>query len=80
MSGRRQHRAPGFRFVDWVCSSVSWGFALLTSESKSIGSVDQGIFITVPSQPINVGDAMAAALVYHDSGPHGASIARSHGP
>jgi len=46
------------------------GLALLTSESKSIASVDQGIFITVPSQPINVGDAMAAALVYHDSGAY----------
>ena len=46
------------------------GLALLTSESKSIASNDQGIFITVPSQPINVGDAMAAALVYHDSGAY----------
>jgi predicted secreted acid phosphatase len=46
------------------------GLALLTSESKSIASNDQGIFITVPSQPINVGDAMVAALFYHDSGAY----------
>jgi predicted secreted acid phosphatase len=46
------------------------GLALLTCASKSIASNDQGIFITVPSQPINVGDAMAAALVYHDSGAY----------
>jgi len=46
------------------------GLALLTSASKAIASNDQGIFITVPSQPINVGDAMAAALVYHDSGEY----------
>src|SRR5262249_35239296 len=30
----------------------------------------QSVFITVPSQPINAGDAKAAALAYHDSGAY----------
>lgn len=61
---------PGLWVHRWgVLIGIVW-LAMLTSASKSIASDDQGIFVTVPSQPINVGDAMAAALVYHDSGAY----------
>jgi hypothetical protein len=35
-----------------------------------VSRTEQSIFITVPSQPINAGDAKAAALAYHDSGAY----------
>lgn len=46
------------------------GLVLYTRSQGSTASYDQDIFVTVPSQPINVGDAKAAALAYYNSGAY----------
>jgi HAD superfamily, subfamily IIIB (Acid phosphatase) len=46
------------------------GIAGLAGPALAAGAPPSGIFVTVPSQPINVGDAGAAALAYHDSGAY----------
>jgi predicted secreted acid phosphatase len=54
-------------------SVVLVGLIVLASSASANGPAstsDQGVFITVPSQPINAGDAAAAALAYHDSGTY----------
>jgi predicted secreted acid phosphatase len=43
------------------------GFALFACTSGSTSPYEQDVFVTVTSQPINVGDAKAAALAYYDS-------------
>jgi len=46
------------------------GLILYTRSHGSASSYDQDIFVTVTSQPINVGDAKAAALAYYNSGAY----------
>jgi predicted secreted acid phosphatase len=46
------------------------GFILFTRANGSTSPSGQDVFVTVTSQPINVGDAKAAALAYHDSGAY----------
>jgi hypothetical protein len=46
------------------------GFALFTCTSGSTSPYEQDVFVTVTSQPINVGDAKAAALAYYESGAY----------
>jgi acid phosphatase len=41
----------------------------------SVPSSAQDIFVAAPAQPINVGDARAAALAYHDSGAYDRDLA-----
>jgi hypothetical protein len=46
------------------------GLTLLTCTNGSTSPYEQDLFVTVTSQPINVGDAKAAALAYYDSGAY----------
>jgi predicted secreted acid phosphatase len=46
------------------------GLVLFTRSHGSASSNDQDVFVTVASQPINVGDAKAAALAYYNSGAY----------
>jgi predicted secreted acid phosphatase len=46
------------------------GLILFTRSHGSASSYDQDVFVTVASQPINVGDAKAAALAYYNSGAY----------
>src|SRR5262245_62888530 len=46
------------------------GLILFTLLHWSASSNDQDVFVTVASQPINVGDAKAAALAYYNSGAY----------
>jgi hypothetical protein len=46
------------------------GLILFTRSHGSASSYDQDIFVTVTSQPVNVGDAKAAALAYYNSGAY----------
>ena len=43
------------------------GLILFTRLHGSASSNDRDVFVTVASQPINVGDAKAAALAYYNS-------------
>jgi hypothetical protein len=64
--------------TSWLCSrlfgsAVFVGVIVLVPPIRAdepTRPADQGIFITVPSQPINVGDAGSEALTYHDSGAY----------
>ena len=46
------------------------GLVLFTRSHGSASSYEQDVFVTVTSQPINVGDAKAAALAYYNSGAY----------
>jgi predicted secreted acid phosphatase len=46
------------------------GLTLLTCTNGSTSPHEQDVFVTVTSQPINVGDAKAAAQAYYDSGAY----------
>jgi predicted secreted acid phosphatase len=41
----------------------------------SAGAEGQSVFVTSPAQPMNVGDAIAAATAYHDSGAYDKDVA-----
>jgi hypothetical protein len=46
------------------------GYSLFACASGSTRAYGQDVFVTVTSQPINVGDAKAAALAYYNSGTY----------
>jgi predicted secreted acid phosphatase len=46
------------------------GYSLFACASGSTRAYGQDFFVTVTSQPINVGDAKAAALAYYNSGTY----------
>jgi predicted secreted acid phosphatase len=46
------------------------GLILFTRSHGSASPYDHDVFVTVASQPINVGDAKAAALAYYNSGAY----------
>jgi hypothetical protein len=46
------------------------GLTLFIRSHESASPHDQDVFVTVTSQPINVGDAKAAALAYYNSGAY----------
>jgi hypothetical protein len=46
------------------------GFTLFTCTNGSTSPYEQDVFVTVTSQPIDVGDAKAAAQAYYDSGAY----------
>src|SRR5260370_39644417 len=48
---------------------------LLACATSAVQADDRAIFVTSPGQPLNVGDAMLAAIVYHDSGPYDRDVA-----
>jgi predicted secreted acid phosphatase len=65
---------PGSRLQ---CAAFQCGVlvGMLTLASSTVAEATtpvakQSVFVTVPSQPINVGDAKTAALTYHDSGAY----------
>ena len=53
-----------------VLSVVVFGIA-----DDSARGEGQSVFVTSPSQPMNVGDAIAAAAAYHDSGAYDKDVA-----
>jgi acid phosphatase len=46
------------------------GLTLFIRSHGSASPHDQDVFVTVTSQPINIGDAKAAALAYYNSGAY----------
>lgn len=46
------------------------GYTLFACASGSTSAHGQDVFVTVTAQPINVGDAKAAALAYYNSGTY----------
>ena len=56
--------------VGAVLSVVAFGIA-----AESARGEGQSVFVTSPSQPMNVGDAIAAAAAYHDSGAYDKDVA-----
>jgi hypothetical protein len=46
------------------------GYTLLACANGSTSAYGQDVFVTVTSQPVNVGDAKAAALAYYNSGTY----------
>src|ERR1700730_11483193 len=55
---------PGCMLISLV------GLTLLTCTNGSTSPHEQDVFVTVSSQPINLGDAKAAAQAYYDSGAY----------
>jgi predicted secreted acid phosphatase len=49
--------------------------ALSGCTGVAVLSDDVAVFVTSPSQPANVGDAIASALAYHDSGAYDRDVA-----
>jgi hypothetical protein len=45
-----------------------FGYIVFTYATGSTSAYGQDVFVTVTPQPINVGDAKAAALAYYNSG------------
>ena len=46
------------------------GYTLFTCANELTSAYGQDVFVTVASQPVNVGDAKAAALAYYNSGTY----------
>ena len=45
-------------------------FLLLVCANGAVRAQGDGLFVTSPAQPLNVGDAIIAATAYHDSGAY----------
>jgi hypothetical protein len=54
----------------WVMVIGLFAYTLFAYASGSSSAYGQDVFVTVASQPINVGDAKAAALAYYNSGTY----------
>src|SRR5262245_31971143 len=53
-----------------VAGAVVTALALLGIVVANARAEEQSVFVTSPAQPMNVGDAIAAAAAYHDSGAY----------
>jgi hypothetical protein len=60
----------GIPIAQWRILIGLVGYALFACASGSASVYGQDVFVTVTSQPINVGDAGAAALAYYNSGTY----------
>jgi predicted secreted acid phosphatase len=61
---------PRVLICQWEMLIGLVGYALFACASGSTSAYGQDVFVTVTSQPINVGDAQAAALAYYNSGTY----------
>jgi predicted secreted acid phosphatase len=50
-------------------------FLLLVCTNGAVRAEGGALFVTTPSQPLNVGDAIIAATAYHDSGAYDRDVA-----